>query len=31
MVKGIRVLSLFDGISCGHVAFDRVGIKVDKY
>ena len=25
------VLSLFDGISCGHVAFDRAGIKVDKY
>ena len=28
---GLKVLSLFDGISCGHVAFDRVGIKVDKY
>ena len=25
------VLSLFDGISCGQVALDRLGIKVDKY
>lgn len=25
------VLSLFDGISCGRVALDRAGIKVDKY
>ena len=25
------VLSLFDGMSCGHIALDRVGIKVDKY
>lgn len=31
MVKGIRVLSLFDGISCGMVALERAGIKVDKY
>ena len=28
---GIKVLSLFDGISCGNVALERVGIKVDKY
>lgn len=25
------VLSLFDGISCGRIALERVGIKVDKY
>lgn len=29
--KGLNVLSLFDGISCGQVAFERAGIKVDKY
>lgn len=27
----MRVLSLFDGISCGRVAFDRAGIPVDEY
>lgn len=27
----MQVLSLFDGISCGMVAIDRVGITVDKY
>jgi len=27
----ITVLSLFDGISSGHIALDRVGIPVDKY
>jgi len=27
----MNVLSLFDGISCGHVALDRADIKVDKY
>lgn len=31
MVKGIRVLSLFDGISCGMVALKRLGVKVDRY
>lgn len=25
------VLSLFDGISCGRIALERVGIKIDKY
>ena len=25
------VLSLFDGMSCGQIAFERAGIKVDKY
>jgi DNA-cytosine methyltransferase len=29
--KGKVVLSCFDGISCGQVALDRLGIKVDKY
>ena len=28
---GINVLSLFDGISCGQIALDRLGIKVDNY
>ena len=27
----INVLSLFDGISCCHLALDRAGISVDKY
>ena len=27
----MKVLSLFDGISCGMVALQRAGIKVDKY
>lgn len=27
----MKVLSLFDGISCGMVALERVGIKVDRY
>ena len=26
-----NILSLFDGISCGRVALDRVGIKYEKY
>lgn len=29
--KGINVLSLFDGISCGQIALERAGIKVNKY
>ena len=29
--KGINVLSLFDGMSCGQIALDKVGIKVDNY
>lgn len=28
---GIKVLSLFDGISCGQIALERVGIDVDDY
>lgn len=27
----MNVLSLFDGISCGQVALERAGIRVDKY
>lgn len=27
----MNVLSLFDGISCGQIAFERAGIKVDNY
>lgn len=27
----MNVLSLFDGISCGQIALQRAGIKVDKY
>ena len=27
----MNVLSLFDGMSCGMLALDRLGIKVDKY
>jgi len=30
-MKGINVLSLFDGMSCGQIALERLGIKVDKY
>ena len=28
---GVNVLSLFDGISCGQIALERAGIKVDNY
>lgn len=27
----MRVLSLFDGICCGHLALERAGIKIDSY
>ena len=27
----MNVLSLFDGISCGQIALNRVGIKYDNY
>jgi len=30
-VAKTKVLSLFDGISCGQVALERAGIKVDEY
>lgn len=29
--KKINVLSLFDGISCGQIALERAGIKVENY
>lgn len=29
--EGINILSLFDGISCGQVALNRAGIKVNNY
>ena len=31
MSRGLKVLSLFDGISCGMVALERAGIQVDRY
>ncbi len=27
----MNVLSLFDGMSCGRIALDRIGVKVNKY
>ena len=27
----MKILSLFDGISCGRVAFERAGIPIEKY
>ncbi len=29
--KGLNVLSLFDGMSCGHIALNRASIKVNTY
>ena len=29
--KKINVMSLFDGISCGHLACDRAGLKIGSY
>ena len=31
MEKGINAISLFDGISCGQLALQRAGIKVENY
>lgn len=31
MAKITNVLSLFDGLSCGQIALNRIGIKPDKY
>lgn len=31
MIRQLRVLSLFDGISCGQVALERAGIPVEVY
>ena len=30
-MKALKVLSLFDGMSCGQIALERAGIKVEKY
>jgi site-specific DNA-cytosine methylase len=30
-VFGVNVLSLFDGMSCGRIALERAGVKVDNY
>lgn len=30
-MKSLNVLSLCDGMSCGHIALDKAGIKVNKY
>ena len=27
----INVLSLFDGMSCGQIALDKLGVEVNKY
>lgn len=29
--KGLTILSLCDGMSCGHIALDKAGYKVNKY
>ena len=29
--NGLNVLSLFDGMSCGHIALNRANIKVNTY
>ena len=31
MKKGINILSLFDGLSCGNIALERAGIKINSY
>ena len=31
MNRGLNVLSLFDGMSCGQIALEKAGIKVKKY
>jgi DNA (cytosine-5)-methyltransferase 3A len=31
MKNGINILSLFDGLSCGNIALERAGIKVNNY
>jgi DNA (cytosine-5)-methyltransferase 3A len=31
MNEGINVLSLFDGMSCGQIALNKLGIKVNNY
>lgn len=29
--RGLKVVSLFDGISCGRVALERIGLSVAEY
>ena len=29
--KNINVLSLFDGMSCGQIALNKLGVKYDRY
>ena len=29
--RAMTVLSLFDGMSCGQIALNQLGIKVDEY
>ncbi len=31
MENGMNVLSLFDGMACGMLALDRIGIKPERY
>lgn len=31
MKKGLKVVSLFDGISCGRIALERAGFAVSEY
>jgi len=31
VIQSINVLSLFDGMSCGQIALERVGIPINKY
>lgn len=30
-MRGINVLSLCDGMSCGQITLEKLGIKVNKY
>ena len=30
-IKKINVLSLFDGMSCGQIALEKLGIEIDTY
>jgi DNA (cytosine-5)-methyltransferase 3A len=30
-MTGLRVISLFDGMSCGQLAFEKADIKIEKY
>ncbi len=31
MTKGLKILSLFDGISCARVALDKLGVPIETY